>query len=237
MLQHMTELAKSHAALKKEHEKLKKEKESHTIKLNAIVPILKEGLLQDFVMSQIYTILTECSKMRIDIGLLKLALSESNIKSGHHYIILAEPGHPEYKFKLVWVLLDVGYEPGHPEYKFKLEWVAPGTVAVYRFMLYSVVNDIYPAITGMSFGVRIGSYDCGFNDSDRIADVCCGMPFGKVPVSVDNDLKLLGKLDTNSITSKFCVQFIHHKEYRCSCTKPLCACQKLRSRFRFNPPP
>ena len=206
MLHHITTLAKSHAMLKEEHEKLKKDYEA---KLNAIVPLLKDGHQQDFVMNQMYTILAECSTVTLGGIGLKLALSESNNMSGHHFIILAEPGHPEYKFKLEWLLLDtVGR-------------------CRYRLMLYSLVNDIYPAITGKSFSVKVelDETNClrsankyrGQDITNLIADVCCGKPLGEVSVSVDKDLQLLGKLDTNSITSKFCIKFIHHQNCRCSC--------------------
>ena len=238
MLHHMATLAKSHAMLKEEHEKLKKDhealKESHTDKLKALAPLLQDGNKQNVVMSQMYTILAECSTVTLGGIGLKLALSETNKKSGHHYIILAEPGHPEYKFKLEWVLDTVGYEA---ENKFKRGLVATDTVARYRFMLYSLVNDIYPAITGKSFSVKVVSDETNrsayrHRGTDRsnliIADVCCGKSLREVPVSVDKDLQLLGKLNINSNTSNFCITFIHHVEqnYGCSCTNPQCACHK-----------
>ncbi len=113
MFQHMTDMAKSHTALKQEYEALKKDynalKEDHTAlkennraKMNATGLFLKDRLsdrdkvASTITIAQLHTLLVDTSTIKMG-STLSLALSESNTASGHHYIILEG-----YKFKLNW---------------------------------------------------------------------------------------------------------------------------------------
>lgn len=83
-----TELAK----LREEHLALKN---VYSSKLQAIGQNSPET-------AQVYTILVDISHLTLG-GSLTLGLSNTNRKSGHHYIVLSqEPSKPEYKFKLEW---------------------------------------------------------------------------------------------------------------------------------------
>ncbi len=73
--------------------------------------------------SQLYTLLVDTSTMEMG-STLSLTLSESNIKSGHHYIILEG-----YKFKLEWRFLTYFY------------------LRQYIISLYSVTDETYHALS------------------------------------------------------------------------------------------
>ncbi len=93
-----TTLKKDYTALKEDHAALKK---NNRAKMNATGLFLKDhnrdqAASSIIKTSQIYTLLVDTSTMEMG-STLSLALSESNIKSGHHYIILEG-----YKFKLEW---------------------------------------------------------------------------------------------------------------------------------------
>ena len=228
MLHHMTTLAKSHATLKEEHvmlqadhKALKKDyialKKSHTAKLKAITPLLKDHP-KDSVTSKIYTILAESSSVTLGEE-LKLALPESN-KSDHHYIILAEPGQLEYKFKLEWKTPDASTSEKRR-----------------RFLLYTKIRDIHPLI---NFTVNLSFDNCWqespyLNDPKCIAEICCGNPLKEVSVSesVDKSLRLLGKLDLNPHKSDqhLYIKFVRHEEKECPCTSIFCACHQPRLCF------
>ncbi len=125
MFQHMTDMALSHTAtktqltaLKQEHEALKEDhtslkkdytalkedhaalKENNRTKMNATGLFLKDHnrdqAASTITTSQIYTLLVDTSTMKMG-STLSLALSESNVESGQHYILLEG-----YKFKLEW---------------------------------------------------------------------------------------------------------------------------------------
>ncbi len=112
MFQHMTDMALSHTAtktqltdLKQEHEALKKDytalKKNHTALKEATGLLLldrKSNKPDCTTTSQLLALLVDTSIMKMG-NTLSLALSESNIKSGHHYIILER-----YKFKFKWEL-------------------------------------------------------------------------------------------------------------------------------------
>ncbi len=101
MFQHMTNMALSHTALKQEHEALKKDHAALKEKCRAVTGLSLKDRNSDeaastFTDAQHHTFLVDTSTMERG-STLSLALSESNIKSGHHYIILEG-----YKFKLEW---------------------------------------------------------------------------------------------------------------------------------------
>ncbi len=99
-----TTLKKDYTALKKDYTALKKDhaalKENNRAKMNATGLFLKDHnrdqAASTITTSQMYTLLVDTSTMKMG-STLSLALSESNITSGHHYILLEG-----YKFKLEW---------------------------------------------------------------------------------------------------------------------------------------
>ncbi len=145
MLQHMTDMAKSHTALKQEHEALK---ENNRAKMNAIGLYLKDlktrefyrsvGMVhhQSFTVDQLHTLLVDTSTMGNESTLL--ALSESNIKSGHHYIILEG-----YKFKLEW---ECQKEPPGPQRVWKQTRWRGIIVTPCTFRLYALTDEKYPVL-------------------------------------------------------------------------------------------
>lgn len=222
--------------LKKDHETLK---ESYAAKLKAIAPVLKgtpctneksfvrgpgrksygpggvrkQGATNQhtYQNTQLYTIIAKCSSVTLDDGGILLALSESNEKCGHHYITLALPGQP----------------------KFKLEWedVTTDWQQVYRFKLYSVIED--PVIGGIHFTVTV-DHQTGrrgqTQNSNTITEICCGEPLGNVDASSDESLQSLGTgtLDLNLYQpeTQIRIQFIHHRpNFLCSCPNPQCKCK------------
>ena len=104
-------------------------------------------------------------------------------------------------------------------------------------MLYSVINDVHPAITGLNFSVTVSYSDFWsrffgphpipkFNKC--IAEVCCGKPLKEVPASVDQSLQLLGKSDLISHKSEqhFYIRFEPHKKQSCLCMNVQCECHQ-----------
>ncbi len=168
MLQHMTDMALSHTAtktqltaLKHEHEALIKDhtalKEDHTAskennraKMNAMGLFLNSA--STITVAHLYTLLVDTSTMEMG-STLSLALSESNIKSGHHYIILQG-----YKFKLKWERQQHKQKP-HPLMGSSQYFLPPpppqGTQQQqYLISLYLVTDATYPALSK--------DWSCGF---------------------------------------------------------------------------
>ncbi len=99
-----TALMRDHTSLKEDHTALKKDhtalKENNRAKINGMGLFLKDRNSDQtgstITVAQLYTLLVDTSTMEMR-STLSLALSESNIKSRHHYIIL-----DRYKLKLKW---------------------------------------------------------------------------------------------------------------------------------------
>ncbi len=153
MLQHVTGMALSHTALKLEHVALKKDytelRESNRAKMKATALFL-QGQSNEYAstitVAQLNTLLVDTSTVERGSALrLILVLSEGNIKSGHHYIILEG-----YKFKLEWE------RQQHREELKQLQGYREILVTPYIITLHSMVDETYPVLsTGWSSELKI----------------------------------------------------------------------------------
>ncbi len=189
MLQHVTGMALSHTALKLEHEALKKDytalRESNRAKMKATALFLtgkSNGYASTITVAQLYTLLVDTFTVERGSALrLSLVLSEGNIKSGQHYIILEG-----YKFKLEWE------RQQHQEELKQLQGYREILVTPYIITLHSMVDETYPVLSkgwSCEFKIYLGS------GSNQTISIIHGTPLGDAALgSIGGDDQLLGSV-------------------------------------------